>query len=106
MGITAPGLPGRRGKERRECGLNEASVCCNALWLMLFIERALENKRGTSKSASWCLPEAFLPGVCVAGRTDFLPKACVEDREKKGRLRADLKTGSEVGVCQMAFSPE
>ena len=52
------------------------------------------------------LPEALLPGVFVAGWTSFLPEHVWKTRKKKDKLRADLKTGSEVGTCQTAFTLE
>lgn len=64
---------------------------------MLFIEWAVENKRGISKSAG-ALPKALPSRVCVAGGTDPLPEAGVEDQEKEEQFRAGLKTGSEVGT--------
>lgn len=101
MGIAAAGLPGRRGSESRRCGLDEARVCCNTGWLMLFIERVLGNKRAMSKNAGWCLAELSSPWQVGPISSQ---KHVWKTRKKKGKVRADLKTGSEVGICQMAFS--
>lgn len=51
-----------------------------------------------SRRSAGALPEALPSRACVAGGTDPLPEAGVEDQEKEEQFRAGLKTGSEVGT--------
>jgi len=52
-GITAPGLLGRRGKERRQCGTEGARACCNTCWLMLYIEVISSSARSSAEEGQW-----------------------------------------------------